>query len=154
MNTENKLVVVDKSINRINFINGCKGQYRAIVKVHAGYLTTVDDLGIQCQWPSGARWKSAIDVFRSFKKGALQSIEFNAKGSDNWLPVFARVGNKVKLIDDSLLAALEVGDINQDWSKSNLYNQNQYSAVGAKTWADKAFVSNHKEHARQAAMAV
>ena len=143
--TESKeLVVVDKSLNRVNFINGQVGTFRAIVKVQAGFVTVVDDLGIMCKWKSGAKWKSAIDVFRGFKKGALQSIEFNAEGSDNWLPVFARAGNKVKLIDDSLLAALLVGDINQDWSKSNLYNQNQYSAVGAKTWADKAFIMNNK----------
>jgi hypothetical protein len=35
---------------------------------------------------------------------------------------------------------MEVGDINQNWSNTNLYSQTQYTAVGARTWADKAFV--------------
>ena len=153
--TPAELVVLDRSLNRVNFIDGQVGTFRAIVKVQAGFMTVVDDLGIQANWGK-KQWNSARDVFRGFNKGALQTIQFkadNSRGAD-WLTVFARVGNKVKLIDDSLLAALEVGDINQYWSKSNLYNQAQYNAVGAKTWADKAFVSNHEEHARQAAMAV
>jgi len=37
---------------------------------------------------------------------------------------------------------MEVGDINQNWSNSNLYGQGQYKAVNAKTWASKAFVIN------------
>ena len=141
MKNASKLVVLDKSLNRVAFIDGQVGTFRAIVKVKAGFVTVVDDLGIQANWGK-KRWNSAIDVFRSFKKGALQTIQFkadNSRGAD-WITVFAKVGTKVKVIDDTLLAALEVGDINQNWSNTNLYNQNQYQAVGAKTWADKAFV--------------
>jgi hypothetical protein len=141
MKNASKLIVLDKSLNRVAFIDGQVGTFRAIVKVKAGFVTVVDDLGIQANWGK-KQWNSAIDVFRSFKKGALQTIQFkadNSRGAD-WITVFAKVGTKVKVIDDSLLAALEVGDINQDWSNTNLYNQNQYQAVGAKTWADKAFV--------------
>jgi len=140
MKNASKLVVLDKSLNRVDFVSDRDGQYRAITKVRAGFLVTVEDLGLRSNWKSGAAWKSAIDVFRNFKKGALQSIEFKAEGTDHWITVFAKVGTKVKVIDDSLLTALEVGDINQNWSNTNLYNQNQYQAVGAKTWADKAFV--------------
>jgi hypothetical protein len=141
MKNASKLVVLDKSLNRVAFIDGQVGTYRAIVKVKAGFVTVVDDLGIQANWGK-KQWNSAVDVFRGFKKGALQTIQFkadNSRGAD-WITVFAKVGTKVKVIDDSLLAALEVGDINQNWSNTNLYNQNQYQAVGAKTWADKAFV--------------
>ena len=144
MNKASKLVVVDKSINRVDFIAGQVGTYRAIVKVKAGFVTVVDDLGIQANWGK-KQWNSPIDVFRNFKKGALQTIQFkadNSRGAD-WITVFARVGNKIKLIDDSLLADLKIGDINQDWSNTNLYNQNQYQAVGAKTWADNAFITNN-----------
>jgi hypothetical protein len=144
MNKASKLVVVDKSINRVDFINGQVGTYRAIVKVKAGFVTVVDDLGIQANWGK-KQWNSPIDVFRNFKKGALQTIQFkadNSRGAD-WLTVFAKVGTKIKLIDDSLLADLKIGDINQDWSNTNLYNQNQYQAVGAKTWADNAFITNN-----------
>ena len=106
-------------------------------------MVTVDDLGIESNWGK-KQWNSARDVFRNFKKGALQSIQFkadNVKGG-NWLTVFARSGNKIKLIDNDLLASLDVGDINQDWSNSNLYSQTQYQAVGSKTWACKAYVKN------------
>jgi hypothetical protein len=138
---QTQVVVVDKSLIRTDFINSRNGQYRAIVKVPAGFMTVVDDLGITANWGK-QQWNKAIDVFRGFKRGALQSIQFRAEGSDNWITVFARTGNKVKAIDNELLADINVGDINQDWSRSNLYNQRQYEAVGAKTWADKAFVKN------------
>jgi hypothetical protein len=132
-------------INQVDFIQGRKGTFRAIVKVQAGFMTVVDDLGIQCKWESGARWKSVLSVFQSFKKGALQTIEFKAEGSENWLTVFARSGNKVKLMDTDLFLTMTVGDINQDWSNTNLYSQTNYALAGAKTWADKAFVTNTPE---------
>ena len=140
-NQNPEVVVIDKSLNRTDYINNQEGEYRAIVKVQAGWMTVVDDLGLQANWGK-KQWNSARDVFRNFKKGALQTIQFKAKGSTHWLTVFSRTGNKVKLIDNALLASLEVGDINQNWSNSNLYNQYQYQAVGAKTWADKAYVKN------------
>jgi len=126
-------------INQVDFINGQAGEYRAIVKVQAGFLTVVEDLGIRANW-GRKQWNSAIDVFRGFKKGALQTIEFKAEGSNTWLAVFARAGNKIKLMDKRLFMDMEVGDINQNWSNTNLYSQTQYTAVGARTWADKAFV--------------
>lgn len=129
-------------ISAVDFIQGRQGQYRAIVKVQAGFMTTVDDLGIASNWESGARWKSALSVFKSFKKGALQTIEFKADGTNTWLTVFARVGNKVKLMDESMFMTMCVGDINQDWSNTNLYSQTNYALAGAKTWADKAFALN------------
>ena len=129
-------------INQVDFINGRKGQFRAIVKVQAGFMTTVDDLGILCKWESGAQWKSAIQVFNNFKKGALQTIEFKPEGSDNWLNVFARKGNKVVLMDTDMFLTMKVGDINQNWSNSNLYSQTNYKLANAKTWADNAFVMN------------
>jgi len=142
-NQKLNVVVVDRSLNRVDFINDRKGTFRAIVKVKAGFMTVVDDLGIEANW-GRKDWNSVRDVFKGFKKGALQSIQFKPDGVDTagWLTVFARTGNKVKLIDNELLASLEVGDINQDWSNTNLCNQNQYKAVNAKFWACKAFVKN------------
>lgn len=128
-------------INQVSFIQGRKGEYRAIVKVQAGFMTVVNDHGIQCNWGKQS-WNSPMDVFRGFKRGALQTIEFKAEGSTTFITVFARSGNKIKLMDTEMFLAMEVGDINQDWSKTNLYSQNNYRMAGAKTWADKAFVSN------------
>lgn len=138
-----KNVINTEKISQVDFINGRNGQYRAIVKVQAGFMSVVDDLGILSKWESGAQWKSAIQVFRNFKKGALQTIEFQAEGSKNWITVFARKGNKIVLMDTQLFLDMKVGDINQDWTNTNLYSQTNYTLAGAKTWADNAFVENN-----------
>jgi hypothetical protein len=134
-------VINTTNIHMTDFIGDRPGQYRAIVKVRAGFFTVVDDLGIQANW-GRQRWNRGIDVFRNFQKGALQTIEFKAEGSNNWLTVFARNGKTVKLMDQQLFEDMEVGDINQIWSNTNLYDQKQYGMVNAKSWASKAFVMN------------
>lgn len=139
-NQNPEVIVIERSISRTDFIKG-EGTYRAIVKVQAGFMTTVDDLGIQANWGK-KQWNKGIEVFRSFKKGALQSIQFQPEGTNHWLTVFAKVGTKIKLIDNAILSEITVGDINGSWYNTNLYNQTQYTAVGAKTWADKAYVKN------------
>ena len=139
--TQTPQIVNVAKIPTCDFVQGREGEYRAIVKVRAGFMTVVDDLGVVANWGK-KEWNSAIDVFRGFKKGALQTIQFKAEGTNNWLTVFAKSGKTVKLADVALLADLNVGDINQNWSNTNLYNQAQYAAVGCKTWADKAYVKN------------
>jgi hypothetical protein len=139
-----KTIFNSERINQVDFINGRNGQFRAIVKVQAGFMTTVDDLGIQANW-GRQNWNSAIDVFRSFKKGALQTIEFKAEGSNNWLTVFARKGNKIVLMDTDLFLTMKVGDINQNWSNTNLYSQRNYTLANSKTWAGFAFIPNETE---------
>jgi hypothetical protein len=134
------------NINTVDFIKGRQGQYRAIVKVKAGFMTVVDDLGIRANW-GRQQWNSPLDVFRDFKKGALQTIEFKAEGSDNWLTVFARSGKTVKLMDVEMFMAMKVGDINQNWYNTNLYSQTNYALAGAKTWADLAFALNESKEA-------
>lgn len=136
-------IINSERIKQTDFIQG-SGQYRAIVKVQAGFLTVVDDLGIESNWGK-QQWNSAIDVFRGFKKGALQTIQFRADGSKTWLTVFARKGNKIILMDATMFHAMKVGDINQNWSNTNLYSQANYALCGAKTWEDYAFVSNAQE---------
>lgn len=137
-----KLEIINtERINQTDFISDRKGEYRAIVKVPAGFLTVVNDIGIESNWDQ-PQWNAAIDVFRSFKKGALQTIQFRPEGSASWLTVFAKVGTKIKLMDYQLFKDMEVGDINQNWSNTNLYSQKNYAMCNAKTWADKAFVVN------------
>lgn len=131
-----------KQINEVDFIQGRKGVYRAIVKVQAGFMSVVDDMGIQNNWGRQA-WNSAIDVFRNFKKGALQTIEFQAEGTNHWITVFTRKGNKIILMDTQLFLDMLVGDINQDWSNTDLYCQENYQAAGAKNWSHKAFIANN-----------
>lgn len=135
-------IINTTNINEVDFITGRTGEYRAIVKVRAGFMVVVEDLGIQNKWSTGAEWKKAIDVFRSFKKGALQTIQFKADGTEHWLTVFGKAGTKVKAMDTQLFMDIEVGDINSNWTNTNLYDQRQYGVVNAKTWASKVFVKN------------
>lgn len=131
-------------IHMTDFIQDRPGQFRAIIKVQAGFMTVVGDLGLQCNWSTGARWKRAINVFRSFKAGALQTIEFKADGTETWLHVFAKAGKKVKLMDRQMFEDMVVGDINDGkyWSDTNLYDPRQYAMVNSTTWASKVFVMN------------
>ena len=118
-----------KDLSVVDFIQGRKGTYQAIVKVQAGFMTAYE---IGNELPSLNRWK----------KGALQTIQFQPEGSKSWLTIFARKGNKIVLADKELLENIEVGTINQLFYNTNLYNQAQYQTVNAKTWADKAFSQN------------
>lgn len=128
-------------LNTVDFIKDQKGTYRAIIKVSAGFFTVVDDLGISAAWGRQA-WTTGIQVFRNFQKGALQSIEFKAEGSNHWLTVFALKGRRVILIDERILVEITVGDINSNWYNTNLYSSEQYVGVNATTWACKAFTLN------------
>lgn len=130
------------TITSVDYINDKPGEFRAIVKVQAGFMTTIDDLGILQKWERGAQWKRAIDVFRSFKKGALQTIQYRATGSDHWLTVFARKGKNILYMDQQMFQDMTVADINQNWSNTNLYSQRQYQAVNATNWSSQAFITN------------
>ena len=130
INTDIK--VLDKSIQIADFIKGRSGTFRAIVKVKAGFLTSV----------STEKWETIYDVFNTFKKGALQSIEFTADGSKISLTVFAIKGKKCVIMDKELAEMITVGDVNSTWSSTNLYSQDQYRLVNATSWISKVFVVN------------
>ena len=118
-----------KGLQLVDFIGERKGTFLAITKVPAGFLTAYE---IGSELPSLNRWK----------KGALQTIQFKAEGTSHWMTVFARKGNRVMLLDEKLAEKVEVGTINQLFYNTNLYSQDQYKVVNAKTWADKAFLLN------------
>ena len=118
-----------KGLQVVDFISGRKGTYQVIVKTPAGFMTAYE---IGTELPSLNRWK----------KGALQTIQFQPEGSTYWIIVFARKGTKVVILDKEIAEQLEVGTVNQLFYNTNLYSQDQYQAVGAKTWADKVFVLN------------
>ena len=124
-------------INTVNVLSAySKGKFRTIVKCPAGFMTITDSR----DWDNGYHMTYPESIITRYKKGALQTVEFCPDGGDYYLTVFARKGNKIVLIDNTILGNLTVGTINQLYSNTNLYNQTQYSAVGAKTWADRAYV--------------
>ena len=119
----------------LNFHDGTrfgKGTYRVITKCQAGFMVTSD---VEADAP--------INAFRRYKAKAIQSIAFILDGGHP-ITVYARAGKKV-WASECFLADVTVGDINQDLSNTALYNQYQYQAVNAKTWADKAYVMNEVE---------
>jgi hypothetical protein len=118
-----------KGLQLVNFIGERKGIFQAIVKVPAGFMVASE---IGSELPSLNRWK----------KGALQSIQFKAQGVNHWVTVFAKKGTNIILLDEKIAETVEVGTINQLFYNTNLMDQNQYQAVKAKTWADKAFLLN------------
>jgi hypothetical protein len=124
-------------INTVNYLKDfSKGKFRFITKCRAGFLTIVDAKDYENEYLMA----HPESILTGYKKGALQTVEFCLDGFSTYLTVFARKGNKIVIIDESILGNLTVGTINQLYSNTNLYNQAQYTAVGAKTWADRAYV--------------
>lgn len=130
--TNTDIKVLDKNIMVKNVIRGQKGTYRAIVKVRGGFLTTV----------TRNKWEDIYDVFSSFEKGALQTIEFVPEGYEIPLTVFAMKGKKCLIMDKELAEMITVGDVNSAWMSTNLYSPEQYKAVNASSWISKVFVVN------------
>ena len=118
-----------KGLQVVNWIGDREGIFQAIVKVQAGFMVASE---IGSELPSLNRWK----------KGALQTIQFKAEGTNHWMTVFAKKGTKVVLIDEKIAETITVGTINSLFYNTNLMDQTQYQTVKAKTWADKAFLLN------------
>ena len=126
-------------VRTVNYLKDYNtGKFRFITKCRAGWMTISDARPADSQY----YFNHPEALLTAYKKGSLQTIEFCPDGGDTYLTVFAKVGTKIRIIDESILKDLTVGTINQYWSNTNLYNQNQFSIVGAKTWADKAFIQN------------
>ena len=136
-----KKIINTTEVRTINHIMGRKGQFRVIVKCKAGFMINVDARGFENESYS----QDPSRILGDYKKGAIQSIEFKAEGSEHWLSVFARSGKKVHFIDEDLLRNVSVGVINSFFLNTPLYSQSQYQAVNAKSWACKAFVMNEEE---------
>jgi hypothetical protein len=81
-------------------------------------------------------------LITGFKKGALQTVQMQAHPDGPWLTIFSRTGKTIKLIDETILLNLRVGDINDLWYNTNLYNWQQYKAVNSKTWDSYAYQMN------------
>jgi hypothetical protein len=133
-----KLININK-IPTVQFMEGYTiGSFRFVARSQGGILAISDasdsDNLYYMKYPA-----STLSVF---KKGSLQTIEFKPEGASYWLTVFARRGNKIILIDETILADVSVQLINTLYYETNLYSQSQYTAVAAKTYSDFAYISN------------
>ena len=133
-------VINTLGLHTSNFIQGRSGSYRIVYKCKAGFFSISEGSYNN----SYANEMGPAVLLDGWKKGSLQTIQFQADGSNPeiWLTVFARKGKKIVVIDEDILKGLTVGTINQYFIDTNLYSQKQYEAVGAKNWANKAFVMN------------
>ena len=129
-------ITITNGLYTCDFMQGRQGKFRVVTKCRAGFLVIRE-----LNYAENENYSiHPASVLSGWKKGALQTVEFQADGSDNWLTVFARVGKKIHVIDEDILRTLDIGTINQLWYNTELYSQAQYNAVGAKTWADLAYV--------------
>ena len=129
---KNLVVVKRKDLNVLTFGDDsvfAKGTYRVITKCQAGFMVS-----------SEVEAGSPIEAFRRYKAKAIQSIAFMLNGGHP-ITVYARTGKKV-WATEQILSEMTVGDINQDLTNTALYDQAQYKAVNAKTWASKAYMIN------------
>ena len=138
-----KDIINHTDIHTVDIINNehydkAPGQFRFITKCRAGYFTCNDARDFDAE----RLYNNPALVLSAYKKGALQTVQYRPVGSDTFFTVFAKKGNKVIIMDETIMRGLEVGTVNQLWFKTNLYNQAQYAAVKAKTWASKVFVMN------------
>ena len=135
-----EIILKDQDIMTVDILSQYStGKFRFITKSKLGY-----GCNDARNFDNPRLMKFPESIISGYKKGTLQTVEFCPEGSDFYLTVFCRVGTKVKLIDETILANLTVGTINSMYYNTNLYNQDQYKCVNSKTWADKAFVMNFK----------
>ena len=139
---QNKSIVrVNNDIMMVDILTQYpKGKFRSVVKTKLGF-TVVDARSFDNE----RMVKYPESIISGYKRGTLQTVQFCPDGSDFYLTVFSRVGKKVNLIDESIMAALTVGTINSMYYNTNLYSHEQYKAVNSKTWASKAYVMNEVE---------
>jgi len=119
-----------KGLTVVDYIGEDKGLFQAVIKVPAGFMVAYE-IG------------SDIPSLNTWKKGALQTLQFKREGSPAWLTVFARKGSKVIYIDKAIAETVDVGTVNQLFYNTNLMDAAQYRSVNARTWADKVFVMNY-----------
>lgn len=135
------LILLDNDIMTNDILSQYEsGKFRMVVKTKLGM--TVCDARDFDNPRIMANPECAIS---GYKKGALQTVQFQPEGSDFWLTVFSRTGKKVKLIDETILVNLTVGTINSMFYNTNLYNYAQYKAVNSSTWASYAYQNNQVE---------
>lgn len=134
-----KNLINTTKINTVNYLTDyTKGKFRFITKCRANWMTISEAR----EFENAQYIKNPESLLTAHKKGALQTVEFCPEGGNYYLTIFARKGNKIALIDEAILANLTVGTINQLFYNTNLYDQEQYHAVNAKTWADRAYAAN------------
>lgn len=116
--------------NHIKDINK-EYEFRIAVKCKAGFITIHDTKG------------TAHNIISGYKKNALVNIQVKCvydNGMELWHNVFTTMGKKWYTIDKGFLDVLTVGTMRESFP--DMCDMNIWTRMGAKTWADKAFIQN------------
>jgi hypothetical protein len=108
-----------------------KYEFRAVYKCRAGFVSITD-------WTS-----TPAEAITGFGKNNLVNVQVKHicdDGESLWVNVFTTKGNKWHSIDKGFLDVLTVGDMRQSFP--DMCDMELWGRMGAKTWADKAFVQN------------
>ena len=137
---KNTNIINTTEIRTVDYLsNYTGGKFRMIAKCKAGYPSCNE---VRFENDNLNYFKNPGKLLTAYKKGSLLTIEFCPDGGDYWLTIFAKVGRKIKFMDEMIMADIEIGTINQLFDNTNLFDYHQYKAVNSKTWASKAFVMN------------
>jgi hypothetical protein len=106
-------------------------EFRIAAKCRAGFINISD-------------WKTTPkDIISGFTKNCLVNIQVKLtyeNGRELWMNVYTIKGGKWHSIDKGFLDVLTVGDMRS--SHPDMCDSELWGRMGAKTWADKAFVQN------------
>jgi len=106
-------------------------EFRVAAKCQAGFINISD-------WTTTPK-----EVISGFKKNSLVNIQVKHTYDDGkitWMNEYTTKGGKWHSIDKGFLDVLTVGDMRQ--SHPDMCDMELWGRMGAKTWADKAFVQN------------
>jgi hypothetical protein len=106
-------------------------EFRVAAKCQAGFINISD-------WKTTPR-----DVISGFKKNSLVNIQVKISfenGREVWFNVYTTKNGKWYSIDKGFLDVLTVGDMRS--SHPDMCDMELWGRMGAKSWADKAFVQN------------
>ena len=127
--------IKDKTISVMvsNHIKDVNKQYefRVAGKCKAGFISIHDTKG------------TAHSVIAGYKKNTLVNIQVKCvyeNGTELWRNVFTTKGNKWHSIDKAFLEVLDVGNMRSSFP--DMCDAKLWDKMGAKTWADKAFIQN------------
>lgn len=117
-----------------------KFEFRTVTKNRAGY-----GINEYRDFENEGFTEDPSKILSYYMKGVLQTVQCRVIGSEYWMTIFKLKGKKVTMIDVKILENLKVGQINDAYYNTDLYNQANYKAVNAKTWADYAYRMNTPE---------
>ena len=112
--------------NHIKDLNK-KYEFRIAGKCRAGFINIHDTKG------------TAESVIRGYKKNTLVNIQVKNEYGQ-WMNVYTTKGGKWNSIDKGFLDVLTVGTMRESFP--DMCDMELWGRMGAKTWADKAFVQN------------